>query len=81
MRISSCLPLLLAAAAPFAQAQTADPQPVPEKTHAQVVAELVQAYRDGTIPTTDGDYPAGDQTVQMNRARFQAAPPPWAQGR
>ncbi len=70
--------LLLAAFTPLARAQT-DPVPAqaPQKTHAQVVAELVQAYRAGTVPSGDGDYPPSDATVAANRARIEAMPPPW----
>ncbi|WP_349307009.1 DUF4148 domain-containing protein [Burkholderia gladioli] len=74
-----CLPLLLAAVAPLAQAQSSTAATPPEKTHAQVVAELVQAWREGTIPTTDGDYPPSDSTIERNRARFESKTPSWAQ--
>ncbi|WP_323123028.1 DUF4148 domain-containing protein [Burkholderia alba] len=69
--------LVLACAAAPVLAQTSDaPQ---GKTRAEVRAELIQAYRDGTIPTTDGNYPPDQPTIDINRARFAAANPQWAQ--
>ncbi|AOJ02305.1 hypothetical protein WS70_11095 [Burkholderia mayonis] len=48
------------------------------KTRAQVRAELIQAYRDGVIPASDGDYPPSQATIDANRTRPAAANPAWA---
>ncbi|WDD93636.1 DUF4148 domain-containing protein [Burkholderia sp. FERM BP-3421] len=69
--------LVLTCAAAPVLAQQSDMQP--GKTRADVRAELIQAYRDGTIPTTDGDYPPSQTTIDINRARFAASNPVWAQ--
>jgi hypothetical protein len=39
------------------------------KTRAQVRKELIDARREGTIPTTEADYPQGQRTIAANRAR------------
>jgi hypothetical protein len=69
--------LVLTCAAAPVLAQQSDAQPA--RTRAEVRAELIQAYRDGTIPTTDGDYPPSQSTIDINRARFAASNPAWAQ--
>ncbi len=69
--------LVLTCAAAPVLAQQSDQQP--GKTRAEVRAELIQAYRDGTIPTTDGDYPPSQTTIDINRAHFAASNPAWAQ--
>jgi hypothetical protein len=78
MRLSrlAALFILTCAAAPVLAQSSDAPQ---GKTRAEVRAELIQAYRDGTIPTTDGDYPPSQSTIDLNRARFAASNPPWAQ--
>ncbi|MBP0595668.1 DUF4148 domain-containing protein [Paraburkholderia sp. LEh10] len=40
------------------------------KTRAEVREELIQAYRDGLIPTTEADYPPSKFTIERNKARF-----------
>ncbi|CAE6733160.1 hypothetical protein R69927_01922 [Paraburkholderia domus] len=42
------------------------------KTRAEVRQELLQAQRDGLIPTNDTDYPPSQRTVERNKARFAA---------
>lgn len=69
----------LAIAAAVAPAFAAPPSDAPQgKTRAQVHAELIQAYRDGTIPIIDSDYPPSPATIELNRERFAAENPPWA---
>ncbi|WP_063532639.1 DUF4148 domain-containing protein [Burkholderia sp. MSMB1589WGS] len=78
------LRFLAAAAAVAASALTATaalastPDAPQGKTRAQVRAELIQAYRDGVIPTSDGDYPPSQATIDANRARLAATHPAWA---
>ncbi|AIO37881.1 DUF4148 domain-containing protein [Burkholderia sp. AU19243] len=50
-------------------AQTADHA----LTRADVIADLVQAQRDGTVPTSNWDYPPSAQTVARNRALYAIA--------
>jgi hypothetical protein len=40
------------------------------KTRAEVLQELIQAQRDGLIPTNDTDYPPSKRTIERNKARF-----------
>ncbi|MFM0279674.1 DUF4148 domain-containing protein [Paraburkholderia sediminicola] len=40
------------------------------KTRAEVRQELIQAQRDGLIPTNDTDYPPSKRTIERNKARF-----------
>jgi hypothetical protein len=47
-------------------------QKVHGKTRAEVRQELIQAQRDGLIPTNDTDYPPGKRTIERNKARFAA---------
>jgi Domain of unknown function (DUF4148) len=42
------------------------------KTRAEVHQELLQARRDGLIPTNDADYPPSKRTIERNKARFAA---------
>lgn len=42
-------------------------------TRAQVHAQLVDAQRDGFVPTGDSDYPPSKQTVERNRALYAIA--------
>ena len=42
------------------------------KTRAEVRQELIQAQRDGLIPTNDTDYPPSKRTIDRNKARFAA---------
>ena len=53
--------------AAFAQASSSGP------TRADVIAELVQAQRDGTVPTSNWDYPPSAQTIARNRELYAIA--------
>jgi acyl-coenzyme A synthetase/AMP-(fatty) acid ligase len=70
----------LSASAAFAQSP-----PSTGLTRAQVREQLVQAERDGIIPTTDADYPPSDEEIARNKAVYQLqfgksdAPQQWAQ--
>ena len=44
-----------------------------ELTRADVIAQLVQAQRDGTLPTSNWDYPPSAQTIARNRALYAIA--------
>ncbi|MCA8064395.1 DUF4148 domain-containing protein [Burkholderia sp. AU31624] len=62
--------LSCALSAPIAAfAQTADPA----LTRADVVADLIQAERDGTLPTSNWDYPPSAQTIARNRELYAIA--------
>ena len=50
-------------------AQSAD-YPV---TRADVRADLIQAERDGTLPTSNWDYPPSTQTIARNRELYAIA--------
>ncbi|MDN7424788.1 DUF4148 domain-containing protein [Burkholderia sp. AU45388] len=50
-------------------AQTADHT----VTRADVRAELIQAERDGTLPTSNWDYPPSTQTIARNRELYAIA--------
>ncbi|HDR9059427.1 TPA: DUF4148 domain-containing protein [Burkholderia vietnamiensis] len=39
-------------------------------TRADVLAELVQAQRDGTVPTSRWDYPPSAPTIERNRELY-----------
>ncbi|WP_083266012.1 DUF4148 domain-containing protein [Burkholderia lata] len=54
-------------AAAFAQASASGP------TRADVVADLIQAERDGTLPTSNWDYPPSTQTIARNRELYAIA--------
>ncbi|WGY73022.1 DUF4148 domain-containing protein [Burkholderia cepacia] len=53
--------------AAFAQASSSGP------TRADVIADLVQAQRDGTVPTSNWDYPPSTQTIARNRELYAIA--------
>jgi len=53
--------------AAFAQASASGP------TRADVVADLIQAERDGTLPTSNWDYPPSAQTIARNRELYAVA--------
>ncbi|REG51897.1 uncharacterized protein DUF4148 [Paraburkholderia sp. BL6669N2] len=60
---------------PIAQAEIYDAAPPVKsahqgKTRAEVRKELIQAYRDGLIPTTEADYPPSKSTIERNKALF-----------
>ena len=42
-------------------------------TRADVVADLIQAERDGTLPTSNWDYPPSTQTIARNRELYAIA--------
>ncbi|WP_241293734.1 DUF4148 domain-containing protein [Burkholderia stabilis] len=42
-------------------------------TRADVIAELVQAQRDGTVPTSNWDYPPSKQTIARNAELYAIA--------
>ncbi len=54
-------------AAAFAQASSSG------LTRADVIADLVQAQRDGVVPAPKRDYPPSAQTIALNRARYASA--------
>jgi Domain of unknown function (DUF4148) len=64
----------------------ADNSAPPGLTRAQVREQLVQAERDGTIPTTDTSYPPSADDIARNKATYEAqygksdSPRQWAQG-
>ncbi|GJH28593.1 hypothetical protein AWB71_05072 [Caballeronia peredens] len=41
------------------------------KTRAQVVAEMIQAQRDGLIPTSKNDYPPSERTIERNKELYR----------
>ncbi len=41
------------------------------KTRAEVVAEMIQAQRDGIIPTSKNDYPPSDRTIERNKELYR----------
>jgi hypothetical protein len=42
-------------------------------TRAQVIADLAQAERDGTVPAPNWDYPPSAQTIERNRELYAIA--------
>jgi hypothetical protein len=58
-------------------AQTDATAPEQGLTRADVIAQLKQAYLDGSLPTTDGDYPPSERTRERNRELIQAVHPAW----
>ncbi|VWC79843.1 DUF4148 domain-containing protein [Burkholderia contaminans] len=42
-------------------------------TRADVVADLIQAERDGTLPTSNWDYPPSAPTIARNRELYAIA--------
>ncbi|MDN7888205.1 DUF4148 domain-containing protein [Burkholderia cepacia] len=67
---TALLALALAIGTPvaaFAQASSSGP------TRADVIAELVQAQRDGTVPMSNWDYPPSPQTIARNRELYAIA--------
>lgn len=43
-------------------------------TRAQVIADLAQAERDGTVPNPNSDYPPSAQTATRHRNMYAVAP-------
>lgn len=67
---AALLALALAIGTPVAAfAQTSSSGP----TRADVIADLVQAQRDGTVPTSNWDYPPSTQTIARNRELYAIA--------
>ncbi|CAB3798079.1 DUF4148 domain-containing protein [Pararobbsia alpina] len=56
----------------LASTAMADTSPSTGLTRAQVRAQLVQAERNGTIPTNNVDYPPSAAQIARNRAVYQA---------
>ncbi|WP_323119869.1 DUF4148 domain-containing protein [Burkholderia alba] len=76
MKVRPLVVMLLAAvAATSSFASTHAPEP--GKTREEVRRELIQAYRDGFLPTKDTDYPPSPATRARNREILQAANPSW----
>jgi hypothetical protein len=66
---AATLAVLISAVAGTAMADTTSPAGL---TRAEVRAQLVQAERDGTLPTNDVDYPPTPAQVAQNRAQYKA---------
>jgi hypothetical protein len=66
---AATLAVLISAVASTAMADTVSSTGL---TRAQVRAELVQAERNGTIPTSDVDYPPTPAQIAQNRAVYKA---------
>ncbi|WP_155630536.1 DUF4148 domain-containing protein [Burkholderia territorii] len=47
------------------------------KTREEVREELIQAYRDGLLPTNKNDYPPSPATIARNKELFRLANPKW----
>ncbi|HGO6129137.1 MULTISPECIES: DUF4148 domain-containing protein [Burkholderia cepacia complex] len=45
--------------------------PARGKTRAEVYAELIQAQKDGLIPSSKSDYPPSEATIRRNRELYQ----------
>jgi hypothetical protein len=45
------------------------------KTREQVYQELIQAQRDGLLPTRDVDYPPSEETIRRNKELYAIAYP------
>jgi hypothetical protein len=48
------------------------------KTRAEVYQELIEARRQGLIPTPEYDYPPSQRTIENNKARNQIVERYWA---
>jgi Domain of unknown function (DUF4148) len=66
---AATLAVLISAVAGTAMADTT---PAAGLSRAEVRAQLVQAERDGTIPTNDVNYPPSQAQVAQNRATYKA---------
>jgi Domain of unknown function (DUF4148) len=42
------------------------------KTRAEVRQELIEAQRNGLVPTNDANYPPNERTIERNKARYSA---------
>ncbi|HDR9045378.1 TPA: DUF4148 domain-containing protein [Burkholderia vietnamiensis] len=47
------------------------PQTQRGKTRAEVYAELIQAQKDGIIPTPKADYPPSQRTIERNQELYR----------
>lgn len=59
-------------------AQASAPSLQQGKTRDQVRAELLEARRQGLIPTTEADYPPSQRTIDANKARHAIVEQYWA---
>jgi hypothetical protein len=76
---STTLPPASSTSQPMSDATTPAIQPQQQgKTREQVVQELIQARREGLVPTGHTDYPPSQATIERNRARMKATAPKWA---
>ncbi|WP_063801189.1 DUF4148 domain-containing protein [Burkholderia ubonensis] len=48
------------------------------KTREEVRQELIRAYHDGLLPTSNHDYPPSPETIARNKARHSLREPVWA---
>ncbi|WP_080406267.1 DUF4148 domain-containing protein [Burkholderia ubonensis] len=48
------------------------------KTREQVRQELIRAYHDGLLPTSNHDYPPGPETIARNKELHSLREPVWA---
>jgi hypothetical protein len=75
---SATLPSASSASPPTSNATATITQaPQQGKTRAQVVQELIQAQREGLVPSGHADYPPRQATIDRNRALMRAADPTW----
>ncbi len=48
------------------------------RTREQVRQELIRAYHDGLLPTSNHDYPPGPETIARNKELYSLREPVWA---
>ncbi|WP_080405602.1 DUF4148 domain-containing protein [Burkholderia ubonensis] len=48
------------------------------KTREEVRQELIRAYHDGLLPTSNHDYPPGPETIARNKKLHSLREPVWA---
>ena len=65
---ATAIAIFICASAGSALADTSEPASL---TRMQVREQLVQAERDGTIPTTDTSYPPSDDDIARNKATYE----------
>ena len=73
--IATAITVLACLSASAAFAQSSAPTGL---TRAQVREQIVQAERDGTIPTTEADYPPSQRSIDANKARHAVLQRYWA---
>jgi len=66
---ATAIAIFICASAGSAFADTPEPAGL---TRMQVREQLVQAERDGVIPTTDTSYPPSDDDIARNKATYEA---------